>query len=252
VTADPRGRARWLLADPGGAIPPEHAREARSLEPELLVLARGGDPIAQALVGAIALAIRHRPKEARRWFERAAEQGEPTAMRSLGFLFANGIGVKRDVPRAWELLRSAADAGDLYAMYNLAGINTEADGAYASLAESLRLLDAPVAAGMAPAMVLRADLLARLDRDEEAVALYRRAAGLGHSGAMHALGAWARDGIVGPPDRVEAVHWFLRQAAAGDRDGLKRAKELARTMTAGEITEAAARAETPVLGARLR
>ena len=250
--ADPRGRARWLLTDAGGEIPPAKVREAKELEPALLDLARAGDPIAQTLVGAIAMVVRRKPKDARRWFEQAAGLGEPAAKRSLGFLYANGMGVKRDVPKAWALLREAADAGDLYAMYNLVGINTGADGAYASFEESLRLLDAPVAAGMVPAMVLRADLLARVDRDEEAVELYRRAAGLGHSGAMHALGAWARDGIVGPPDRVEAVHWFLRQAAAGDRDGFKSAKELARTMTTDEITEAAARAETPELGARLR
>ena len=239
---DVRGRVRWLLGDVDGELPPENAREARAAEPELLGLARAGDPVAQTLAGVIALVVRHRPKRARRWFEAAAAQGEPAARRSLGYLYSRGLGVRRDLARAWELSRAAADAGDHHAMFNLAAINTAADGRYATFEETLGFLEAPVRAGLPAAMVLRADLLARVDRDAEAVDLYRRAAELGHTGAMHALGAWARDGIAGPPDHTEAAHWFLRQAAGGDPAGRKRADELFRSMSPNEIAEARRRA----------
>jgi TPR repeat protein len=57
--------------------------------------------------------------------------------------------------------------------------------------------------------------MVRADRDDKAVAWHTRAAERGHTGATYALGSWARDGIVGPPDNVVALGWFLRMFLAG-------------------------------------
>ena len=48
---------------------------------------------------------------ARRWYRRAAAQGEPVAQQSLGDLYGQGRGVARDLVRAYVWLSLAADQG---------------------------------------------------------------------------------------------------------------------------------------------
>ncbi|MEU0556769.1 tetratricopeptide repeat protein [Dactylosporangium sp. NPDC006015] len=215
------------------------ARELRTVKKSLMPMARAGDVESQTLLGAIELEAERNPKAARGWFELAAAQGGVAAKRSLGHLFANGLGVRRDLDRAAGLFREAADGGDAFAMYNLAVLNVGSDGVYATFDETLRLLRGAVGGGVAQAWAKLGDMLARVDRDDEAVECYLRAAEHRDVGAMFALGCWARDGIAGPPDNVQAVRWFLRMVDAGDRDGMQHAMELARSMTRDEVREAA-------------
>jgi TPR repeat protein len=48
---------------------------------------------------------------AARWFQRAAEQGHATAAHNIGVFLAKGMGVERDVAKATEWFKLAADAG---------------------------------------------------------------------------------------------------------------------------------------------
>lgn len=50
--------------------------------------------------------------EARRWYEKAADQKNPQAARKLGEMYAAGDGGKRDTKKAVELWRAAEQAGD--------------------------------------------------------------------------------------------------------------------------------------------
>ena len=68
---------------------------------------------------------------------------------------------------------------------------------------------------------------------------------------MYALGCWARDGIVGSPDNIEAVRWYLAMMSAGNGNGIHHAIELATEMTDAEIRQAATRANRPELAESL-
>jgi uncharacterized protein len=57
--------------------------------------------------------------EAARWFRKAADQGDPVAQESLGWLYADGRGVGRDETEAARLFRLAADQGHSRALNSL-------------------------------------------------------------------------------------------------------------------------------------
>ena len=46
------------------------------------------------------------------WWQKAADDGDLSAQNTLGYLFANGIGVQQDYPQALAWYRKAADRGD--------------------------------------------------------------------------------------------------------------------------------------------
>jgi len=58
-------------------------------------------------------------KQAVKLYEAAVELGHPGAQARLGFLAANGFGLKRDLPRAVSLYTSSAEAGDAGAQFAL-------------------------------------------------------------------------------------------------------------------------------------
>jgi len=240
---DPRSRALSLLKS-AGSVPRKAIREVKQA---LIEPAHQGDTVAQSLLGALELEVEHKPKAARPWFEMAAAQGDATAQRSLGYLYATGQGVRTDKARAVDLYRKAALSGDPYAMFNLAMENIDSGGKYVTFPQMLLLLAGAADAGIAEAAAKQGDQLSKADRDEEAVQAYTKAAALGHAGAMYALGCWARDGVLGLPDRVEAVRWYLTMMGAGNGDGIHHAIELAADMTDEEIRQAAILAHQPQL-----
>jgi len=244
---DPKTRARELL-EARGNVSADLIEDVKRL---LLGDARQGDAESQTLLGAVELEVAHDPEGARPWFELAAAQGGAAAQRSLGYLYATGQGVQIDKDKAVELYRKSADLGDPFAMFNLAMENVGSGGTYLSFGEMLELLRASAEHGIPEAAAKLGDLLSSVDRDQEAAQAYVKAADLGHTGAMYALGCWARDGIVGVADNVEAVRWYLTMMGAGDGNGIHHAIELGRHMTDGEIRQAAGRAGRPELAGPL-
>lgn len=56
---------------------------------------------------------------ARVWFEKAAAQGNDSAMEQLGFLYQHGLGGDMDIPKAKELYEAAAQKGNAAALAGL-------------------------------------------------------------------------------------------------------------------------------------
>lgn len=133
------------------------------------------------------------PSAAARWFNEAADQGDNEARRSLGYLYAEGIGVQKDVSRAEALFRTAAQAGDATASYNLGVLYLEEEGFSSSQDEVIALLVKGADAGIDDAAAKLGDLHSRRNEDAAALEWYERAAELGHSAAMFAAGTWRRD-----------------------------------------------------------
>jgi TPR repeat protein len=59
------------------------------------------------------------PKAASEWYQKAAAQNYAPALNNLARLYADGRGVKQDVPKAIELWSKAAEAGNVTARFNL-------------------------------------------------------------------------------------------------------------------------------------
>ncbi|MCM1212899.1 MAG: sel1 repeat family protein [Blautia sp.] len=57
--------------------------------------------------------------KAMEWYEKAVEQGDTDAMSMIGLMYANGMGVGVDYVKAAEWLEKAANLGNAYAMENL-------------------------------------------------------------------------------------------------------------------------------------
>ncbi len=70
-------------------------------------LAEAGDPSTQYKIG-VAL-INYNSADGIRWIEAAANRNHAEAQREIGMLYANGIGVQRDLPSAFKWLYLAQE-----------------------------------------------------------------------------------------------------------------------------------------------
>jgi TPR repeat protein len=176
----------------------------------------------------------------------AARAGHPAAQRTLGLMYRTGRGVAADAYQAEVLFASAAEAGDAYAAFNLAGMHITGDVRVRDHAQCLRLLRQAVDGGVTEAAAVLGDRLAAVDEDSEALNWYLYAARRGHAGAMFAAGCWYRDGLGTAPDPVQAVRWFLAMLDSRNGDGIHEAIQLAkRGMTDEQIHTAGRLAGRP-------
>lgn len=134
-----------------------------------------------------AILLRHRggaedEAEAVRWFRRAAEAGEKTAMMMLGWHYQNGRSVSQDTAQAIRWYRRAAELGNAQGALRLARLLAQGHGG--------------------------------ADRRAEATRWYHVAAEAGAPAAMAELGF--RLGRAAEPDPDSAADWLLRARAADD------------------------------------
>jgi uncharacterized protein len=156
----------------------------------LLVAARSGDGLAQALLGQIYLdgtGVARDTDEALYWFQHAAHQHVPMAMNMLGRCYENGWGAAVDYTLAATWYRHAANHGLDWAIYNYAHLLAHGRGV-----EQDRAL---------------------------AFEWFSRAAGLGHARAMHFLGMYYEHGWEVAADLDKAFDLYRRSAEGGDYRG---------------------------------
>lgn len=120
---------------------------------------------------------------AARIYRALADQGDATAQNSLGAMYLNGQGAKRDDDEAMKWFRRAAALGSPAAQFNLAEMYFRGRGA-------------------------DQDLL-------QAAKWYSRAAEQGHAQAQFTLGALYLIGAGVPKNNQKAAYWFERAAAQG-------------------------------------
>lgn len=216
--------------------------------PRLEALAEDGDPEAQALLAGILMeyynesalpyAVTHAT--------RAAEHGNAEAIRTLGFMYARGLGVTQNFDRAAELWRDALQRGDGYAAFDLASLHISGDVPLSSEEECENLLVLAARRGITMAGAVLFTRLAKADRDAEALSWVVWTAERGYVRAMFAAGRWYRDGIGTTADPVEALRWFFTMFDHGSADGIHEAIQLAESgMTEDQIRQAAERAGRP-------
>jgi TPR repeat protein len=100
-------------------VPFQNIDAGRAVEAcELALAVNAGDPRYQLQL-ARSLHKADRIEEAVTYYQQAGLQGHPLAQKSLGFAYANGLGVTQDYTKAAQWHHMAADQGDSDAQHNL-------------------------------------------------------------------------------------------------------------------------------------
>jgi TPR repeat protein len=126
-------------------------------------LAEAGDATAQNSVGALydhGLGVDEDDATAAYWYQLAADQNLPLAMRNLANMYAGGYGVPFDKDLAESWYEKAASMGDPVAIKRMATLRPSAE--FAAAAEPLTVAEAaqPVAPSVEPMTVLDDDPIA--------------------------------------------------------------------------------------------
>ncbi|HLY04507.1 MAG TPA: hypothetical protein VKR31_02055 [Rhizomicrobium sp.] len=157
------------------------------------VLAKGGNPQAQLLLGLRELA-KNEAADAAPWLERAAVQGLPVAQYRMATLYASGKGVPEDKAKAFRWYLAAAQAGNRKAMSNLAVAYAQGDGTTKNPQEAGRWF-------------LKAAQLGLADAQFDLAILYERGLGV-------------------PQNLTDAYRWYVIAAKAGDKESKDRVEAL--------------------------
>ncbi len=220
-------------------------------------------------------------------YTRAATSGESEAQYYLGYVYLNGEGVKKDLPRAVGWLKKAADAGEPRAEYALGllhmtggGVPKDLDAArkWMGLAATWNLPEARAALAELDRLQqtqTSSDLHARAQRGE-AAAQYQlakqlmasktpaasdlaqardwleRAAAHRHPESAYELAVAYRDGIGGARDLEQAKSWFERATEVGVLRARIALAELARTDGSARAPQSVAMAAAAPLPAARR
>ncbi|MDR4308158.1 sel1 repeat family protein [Chelatococcus sambhunathii] len=128
--------------------------------------------------------VPRKPEEAVRWYQRAADAGDPRAMTTLALARLEGFGSKKDETAAVALLEKAGEKNEAEALYNLALIELERANAPQQAAAAARRM--------------------------------KRAADLGEAAAQYAYAVLLREGRGVEKDPSAATEWLRRAAEQDD------------------------------------
>lgn len=145
-------------------------------------------------------------KEAARWYEKLAKQGDARAQTSLGLMYARGYGVPKNIEAARRWWSFAASQNDPGAQFNLGLLYSRGEGVDQDLAQAAQW--------------------------------YNRAAIRGHVNAQHNLGMLYHEGKGVERDPVRAFYWVKVAALQGDDVALDSLKVIGKDMSADQIHQA--------------
>ena len=181
------------------------------------------------------------------WLHAAAEKGDPRAHTNLGILYLSGWGVLQDYPEALRNFRFGAEHGDTGAMVNLGFMSDGGLGTVKDQAVAAEWYRKAAEVGDSLGQNNLADLYLRGEAvpqdDAEAFAWFQRAAAQGHTGARIKLGFLYMTGRGVPKDHEAAYVWILAASLAGDRRGQKYLDQLGKTLSPQQLAKAHERAE---------
>ncbi|HCS90656.1 MAG TPA: hypothetical protein DIW77_11570 [Chromatiaceae bacterium] len=176
--------------------------------------------VAAALIWHLHRARRAFPPAVIKALAAAAADGDGQAMANLGFCYAQGQGVERDLEQAVDWYRKGAEAGDGRAMGNLGFCYQQGQGIERDLEQAVDWYRKGAEAGNGRAMANLGFCYQQgqgVERDlEQAVDWYRKGAAAGDGRAMANLGVCYEQGHGVERDLEQAVDWYRKGAEAGD------------------------------------
>lgn len=197
--------------------------------------------------------------EARKWYEKAANNGEHAAMEDLGHLYAAGRGVARDYAIAVKWFEAAIREGNSGALLALGSLYELGRGVPRDKKTAEELYSKSLSRGDPDAIRLarlRADAAkgdanaeyelgkswfgtsGLVDDIDEALRLINKAADKFHTAAILILGYMYKNGWKVPQDYVAAHKWYNVGASLGDGKAKYERDELAKKMTPSQLADA--------------
>ena len=148
-----------------------------------------------------------------------AEKGNVVAMSNLAFMYAKGIGTKKDEAQALHWYQCAAEKGHLTSQYNLGVIYAKGRGVSQDYAESCKWYIKAGAQGDMTAQATLAMMYAKgvgtEKNPKEAAKWYQRAAVQGHINSQYNLANLYARGQGVPQDDAKAFAWYKQAAEKG-------------------------------------
>ena len=147
---------------------------------------------------------------------KAAESGDVSAQSNLGFMYAKGISVEKNIDEAIKWYKKAAENGHLNSQFNLGVIYAKGRGVEQNYHEAFKWYKMAAEQNDVTALVTVAMMLAKgigTEKNEKgAVNWYYRAATQGHLNAQYTLATMFAKGQGVPVDNTEAFEWYLKAA----------------------------------------
>ena len=188
----------------------------------LLKAAEQGHSGAQCVLGwcyANGYGVAKDMSEAVKWYRKAAEQGFAEAQCNLGLAYLNGEGVAKDKAEAVKWWRKAVEQGHAIAQYTLGWCYANGEGVAKDMSEAVKWYRKAAEQGYAKAQYKLG--FAYLNGDgvvkdmTEAMKWLRKAAEQGHATAQYELGLCYVNGDGIAKDMSEAVKWLRKAAEQG-------------------------------------
>jgi TPR repeat protein len=198
------------LREAGQALAPETLRLVE--ESAALGNAEAQDTLGQLYVNGSG--VKRNDAEAYRWFELASKSGFALAQDHLGNMLANGISVPTNFDKAFTLFRLAAEKGLADAQFDVGQFYREGKGVSTNL--------------------------------DEAARWYLKAAEQGHQAAQINLAGMRADGIGGPRDVEDSYKWLTLAVQAGNPIARANRQTVAGSMTPEQILSARKKVEAYV------
>ena len=162
-------------------------------------------------------------KAFREW-KASADAGQAEAEFDLGLLYAQGLGVKRDLNEASKWYRKAAEQGNAEAEFALGQMYSRGWGVPRDTADAMRwmqMANAPDSDGPAMDWALIEGYGIQQDQ-EQAASWYRQAAEKGHAEAQFNLGRLYATGKGVKHDEEQSANWERASASQGYAPGQAR------------------------------
>jgi TPR repeat protein/CHAT domain-containing protein len=154
--------------------------------------------------------------EAVKWYRLAAVQGNNIAQDDLGTAYKNGIGVPEDAEEALKWYGKAADHGYAPAIFNLGEMYLEGSGVAKNVEAGLKVMRRIIGSdddGLYKTKL--ASILVELDRYDEALPLFRKAANQGDAYSQSTFGKFLISRSNSSEEVKEGVKWLEAAAEQG-------------------------------------
>jgi uncharacterized protein len=181
-----------------------------------ILLASTGAAFGDTAAGMQAFRNRDYATAFREW-KSAAEAGQAEAQFDLGLLYAQGLGTRTDLTEAAKWYRKAAEQGNAQAEFALGQMYSRGWGAPRDTTDAMRwmqMANDPASDGP-PTEWTRIEGYGIEQDQKQAAYWYRKAAEQGHPEAQYNLGRLYATGAGVPRDQDEALRWVRAAASQG-------------------------------------
>ncbi len=216
-----------------------------------------GHLLTQNHLGIIAEHVDADYEEAVRWYGFAADDGYAPAQSNLASMLRTGLGVSRNLKRAFELYRLAADQEYIMSYAPLGEMYLTGQGTVRDYRAGMQWLQKGAESGVVTAHYSLGQIYEKgtgVERDYESAAdEYRSAAMQGHGDSQNALGYLYRRGAGVRQDFVKAAEWYQLASDQGNLGATNRLAWLLATCPVQQVCNGAVAvrlAETAVAASR--